>query len=97
MLVESQLGDFLVDYPNADMRAQAFDHQVSSDASKFSSEYQDLVALAARQAFGSLQITLSLDSRGNWNLSDVLTFMKDLNSQNQLVDLHPSHRFLYNC
>ena len=64
------------DYDNALARANAFDAQVKSDASEISSDYADWVALAVRQAFGAIEFTLSKDSAGNYNTSDILVFMK---------------------
>jgi hypothetical protein len=70
----------LADYPNAKVRADAFDAQLLSDAKNISSEYADLVALATRQVFGSIQITVSRDAAGNYNQSDLLTFMEEISS-----------------
>lgn len=67
------------------MRATAFDAQVKSDASSISSDYADWVALAIRQAFGAIEFTLSKDSAGNYNTSDILVFMKGM--YHTLVDL----------
>ena len=66
------------DYENALARATAFDAQVKSDASAISSDYADWVALAVRQAFGAIEFTLSKDSAGNYNTSDILVFMKGM-------------------
>ncbi|KAH9938228.1 DUF1793-domain-containing protein [Fomitopsis serialis] len=74
------LSTFLGDYENALARAAAFDAQISSDASKISSDYADWVALAVRQAFGSIEFTISKDSSGNFNTSDIMTFMKEISS-----------------
>ena len=64
------------DYSNAVARASAFDAQVKSDASKISTDYADWVALSVRQAFGAIEFTISKDSAGKFNTSDVLVFMK---------------------
>ncbi|KAI0736382.1 hypothetical protein C8Q72DRAFT_909206 [Fomitopsis betulina] len=74
------LSSFLGDYENALVRATAFDAQVKSDASSISSDYADWVALAIRQAFGAIEFTLSKDSAGNYNTSDILVFMKEISS-----------------
>ena len=71
-----QLGSFLNDYSSAVARAEAFDAQVKSDASNISTEYADWVALAVRQAFGAIEFTISKDSSGKFNTSDILVFMK---------------------
>ena len=57
-------------------RAQSFDAQVQADADKISSDYAGLVALSIRQTFGATEITLSKNSGGTFNTSDVMTFMK---------------------
>ncbi len=40
--------------------------------------YTDLLALAARQIFGALEITVSKSSDGAWNQTDVMIFSKDM-------------------
>ena len=49
---------------------------MKSDASKISTDYADWVALSVRQAFGAIEFTISKDSAGKFNTSDVLVFMK---------------------
>lgn len=66
----------MTDYSNAVTRASAFDAQIQSDASNVSTNYADWVALSVRQAFGAIEFTISKDSSGNFNTSDVLVFMK---------------------
>ncbi|PIL37079.1 hypothetical protein GSI_00771 [Ganoderma sinense ZZ0214-1] len=78
--VSSAISTFIHDYADALLRAQAFDAKVKADASKISSDYADIVALSVRQAFGSIEITVSKDSSGNFNTSDVMTFMKEISS-----------------
>ena len=56
--------------------AKAFDSKVSSDASKISSDYASIVALSIRQVLGAIEITLSRNSDGSLNTTDVLVFMK---------------------
>jgi hypothetical protein len=72
----SQISSFLGDYSNALIRAQAFDNQVASDANKISADYASIVALSIRQAIGAIEITLSKNSNGSFNTSDVIVFMK---------------------
>ena len=69
---------FLEDYPNAVARANAFDAQVKSDASKISTDYASIVALSIRQAFGAIEITVRKNSDGSFDSSNTLTFMKGL-------------------
>ncbi|KZT74313.1 DUF1793-domain-containing protein [Daedalea quercina L-15889] len=78
--VNDLLSTFLGDYEGALVRATAFDAQVKSDASSISSDYADWVALAVRQAFGAIEFTVSKDSSGNFNTSDIMVFMKEISS-----------------
>ncbi|KAJ3710764.1 hypothetical protein DFJ43DRAFT_1170473, partial [Lentinula guzmanii] len=55
--------------------AYTFDAQVNSDASAISSEYAGLVSLSIRQLVGALEITLSKNSDGSFNNSDVIVFL----------------------
>lgn len=74
--------DFMSDASNARQRSINLDNQIVSDANAISSQYADLVSLAARQAMAGLEITVGSDSNGKVNESDVLIFMKDTgNSQ----------------
>ncbi|KAH9892777.1 DUF1793-domain-containing protein [Cubamyces lactineus] len=67
-------------FSDIEARAIAFDEAVMGNASKISSHYADLVSLATRQTLGSLDITVSTDSTGQPNASDVRIFMKDIGS-----------------
>ncbi|KDQ29342.1 hypothetical protein PLEOSDRAFT_157064 [Pleurotus ostreatus PC15] len=71
---------FLGDFNDALTRANAFDAQVNSDASKISSDYASIVALSIRQAFGATEITISKRADGSFNTDDVLVFMKEISS-----------------
>lgn len=73
-----QVEAFVDDYPNAVLRAQAFDKQVESDASAISSNYAGIVQLSIRQAFGAMELTISRNSDGSWNTSDTLMFLKGM-------------------
>ena len=75
-----QIGACLADYQAAAARAAALDDAVLQQATKISSQYADLVSLAARQAFGGLEFTISNGTDGNWNTSDVKVFMRDVGS-----------------
>ena len=68
------------DYQNALTRAKAFDAKVQADASAISTDYAAIVALSIRQAFGATEITVSKNSNGSFNTSDVLMFMKGAQS-----------------
>ncbi|EJC98554.1 DUF1793-domain-containing protein [Fomitiporia mediterranea MF3/22] len=70
----------LDDFPRASSAAQALDTQIRADGETFSTEYADLLALSARQAMGSMDITIPPSSGGTWDTSDVKIFMKNLGS-----------------
>ena len=55
-----------------------------SDARQISDTYADLVTLAARQAL-AVDITVSKDSQGQWNTSDVMTFMRDVGNSRWVI------------
>ncbi|KAE9397140.1 DUF1793-domain-containing protein [Gymnopus androsaceus JB14] len=71
---------FLQDYDAALERAYTLDAQVNSDASAISTDYAGLVALSIRQLLGGIEITLSKNSDGSFNTSDVLVFLKEISS-----------------
>ncbi|KAK0486184.1 hypothetical protein IW261DRAFT_1663945 [Armillaria novae-zelandiae] len=70
---------FLSDFSDAKQRAIDLDRKVMSNTSQFSDNYADLVALAARQAF-AIDITASQDNEGQWNGSDVMAFVRDMDN-----------------
>ena len=74
-----QIDAFVQDFSAASDRAQSLDEKIISDAAKISSNYVDLVSLAARQVMGSMDITvLESDSGGSVDGSDVKIFVKDI-------------------
>ncbi|KAK0233866.1 hypothetical protein IW262DRAFT_1505074 [Armillaria fumosa] len=74
---------FLFDFSDAKQRAIDLDNRIMSDARQISDNYVDLVTLAARQAL-AVDITVSKDSKGQWNTSDVMTFMKDVGNSRRV-------------
>ena len=80
MDLNPQINDVISDFATAHDRAIALDQQIANDASKISSEYVDLVSLAARQTMASLDITVGSNTAGSPNASDVKIFMKDTGS-----------------
>ena len=56
----------------------ALDEALMNATSEISTHYTNLVSLATRQTFGSLDITILSDAQGNVNASDVKVFMKDV-------------------
>lgn len=70
------------DSSNALQRAIALDDQIISAANTISSDYTDLISLAARQAMAGMEITVGTGTDGQLNSSDIQFFMKDIgNSQ----------------
>ena len=74
-----QIDAFVQDFSAALDRAQSLDENIINDAGKISSNYVDLVSLAARQVMGSMDITvLQSNGGGSLNESDVKIFIKDI-------------------
>ncbi|KEP53543.1 putative glutaminase GtaA [Rhizoctonia solani 123E] len=66
----------VTDYTNALAASTEFDNKVQTDATKYSPDYASVVALSTRQAFASMEITLSGTGSGA-NLQDIKLFTKD--------------------
>lgn len=69
-----------MDYEAASARAINLDKSIIQNATLISSQYADLLSLAARQTFASIEISVSNGSDGKWNMSDVKIFMDDVGS-----------------
>ncbi|KLO07018.1 DUF1793-domain-containing protein [Schizopora paradoxa] len=69
---------FLNDFDNSMNMSTQLDTQVINDATNISQSYADLLSLVARQAMGAIEITLSKNSDGSFNSSDVMAFMRDM-------------------
>ena len=67
---------FAADFPNALQRAIALDSRILADASAVSSNYTDLVSLAARQAMAGVELTVGPSGSD----ADVQMFMQDTGS-----------------
>ncbi|KAI0092706.1 DUF1793-domain-containing protein [Irpex rosettiformis] len=78
--VNAAIASFLNDYSAALTRAKAFDAKVQSDALAISADYAAVAALSVRQAFGATELTVSKQSNGSFNSSDILMFMKEISS-----------------
>ncbi|PCH44011.1 DUF1793-domain-containing protein [Wolfiporia cocos MD-104 SS10] len=76
--------DFASDYTDVLMRAEAFDNSLMNNASLISTQYMDILALAARQIFGALDITVPSDLSDGWSADDVRIFMKDMGSSQRV-------------
>ncbi|KAI0335017.1 DUF1793-domain-containing protein [Cubamyces sp. BRFM 1775] len=72
------IDDLTTSFADIQKSAIAFDEAIIANASRVSSHYVDLLSLATRQTLGSLDITVSTDSTGQPNASDVRIFMKDV-------------------
>ena len=77
---------FVNDFEGALSNAKKFDAQVAADSKKavgggtVGDQYAAMTQLAVRQAFGALEITLSIDGSGAFNSSDVMIFLKEISS-----------------
>ena len=74
----SKIADFLYDFANASSRAQQLDQRILQDAAPISGMLGDLVSFATAQVYGSTQLTISMDSYGHYNESDVMAFMTNM-------------------
>ncbi|THH08873.1 hypothetical protein EW146_g8851 [Bondarzewia mesenterica] len=74
----AQINEFLLDFSDAQQRAETLDARILSAATAISSDYGDLVSIAARQAYGATELTIAKGSDGNYNKSDVMMFMKNV-------------------
>ncbi|KAJ3498050.1 hypothetical protein NLJ89_g10269 [Agrocybe chaxingu] len=78
------ISSFLGDYNNALARAQAFDTKVQNDANKVSADYTGIVELSIRQAFGTIEFTISKNADGSFKADDILVFMKEISSNGNM-------------
>ncbi|CAA7259876.1 unnamed protein product [Cyclocybe aegerita] len=78
------ISSFLGDYNNALAIAQAFDAKVQNDANKISADYTGIVELSIRQAFGTIEFTISKNANGSFNANDILVLMKEISSNGNM-------------
>ncbi|KAJ6539468.1 hypothetical protein B0H19DRAFT_960516 [Mycena capillaripes] len=78
--ISDAITSFLGEYTDALARNSKFDSQVQSDAMAINADYAAIVALSIRQTLGATEITISRNSDGSFNTSDVLLFMKEISS-----------------
>ncbi|KAF8750700.1 hypothetical protein RHS01_08849 [Rhizoctonia solani] len=64
------------DYDNARAASTEFDNRIQNDAARYSPDYASVVALATRQAFASIEITLNGTGPAA-DLQDIKLFTKD--------------------
>ncbi|KIM22747.1 hypothetical protein M408DRAFT_281196 [Serendipita vermifera MAFF 305830] len=69
------LSFFLNDYSAAVTSANNFDNKLNTAAAQISPNYVDLVTMAARQTFSSVELTVPTGSDGKLNASDPLLFI----------------------
>ena len=69
---------FLLDFSNAKARADALDSYLLASAMNISETYADIVAVSAREIMGSTELTVSMGTDNQWNMSDIMMFMKDV-------------------
>lgn len=75
--LNSSLSYFYEDYSESLRISNTFDLGVQDTAVGLAGEkYAALCALAARQVFGGIEISIGLDAQGNYNTSDVMVFAK---------------------
>ncbi|EMD40769.1 hypothetical protein CERSUDRAFT_111353 [Gelatoporia subvermispora B] len=82
--IDDAIAFFMQDYSGASSRAAALDSKINTDASAVSADYAALVALSVRQAYAAFEITISKDSSGQFNTSDVMAFMKEISSSEKI-------------
>ncbi|TFY68763.1 hypothetical protein EVG20_g3433 [Dentipellis fragilis] len=80
--VGTVVNEFLNDFGPAKARADKLDAKILGDAGAMSSDYADIVSLAARQVYGATELTIAKGSDGSWNTSDVMMFMKNIGDVN---------------
>ena len=96
--LESSLSFFHGDYATVSQMSAQFDSQIQSAASgNVSENYAALCAIAARQVYSGLEITVGKDASGAYNTSDVMVFVKEIATSNYVntVDvINPAFPFL---
>ena len=81
--MESSLSFFYNDYATVGQMSAQFDSQVQTAASSsVTANYAALCAIAARQVYSGLEITVGKDSGGNYNSSDIMVFVKEIATSN---------------
>jgi hypothetical protein len=81
--LESSLSFFYSDFAEALALSNAFDAKVQSEATaSVSAHYAALCAIAARQVYSGLEITVGKATDGSYNTSDVMVFVKEIATSN---------------
>lgn len=88
--LEDAVAFFMNDFENALETAKAFDKQVADDSraavggGAVGDKYAAITQLSVRQAFATFEITISRDSKGRYNTSDTLLFLKEISSNGDM-------------
>ncbi|KAH9035864.1 hypothetical protein EDB84DRAFT_1269293 [Lactarius hengduanensis] len=77
---KSLVVDFISDFANASSRAQKLDQKILQGAASFSGPLGDLVSLMTAEIYGNTQLTVATDASGEFNKSDVMAFMRDMDT-----------------
>jgi hypothetical protein len=70
--------DFLNDFSNASSRAQQVDEKILQDSKSVDQYLSGLTTVALAEVYGSMQVTVWTDGKGNFDDSDVMVFMKNI-------------------
>ena len=82
-----QIVDFLNDFSNASSRAKQPDDKIFQDSESVAFDLSRLTFIAIAELYGSMQLTIGTDARGNLNASDVMIFMKNIGGiQKKLIN-----------
>ncbi|ETW77436.1 hypothetical protein HETIRDRAFT_480082 [Heterobasidion irregulare TC 32-1] len=76
--LDDVISAFATDFSNAWGRAEQLDARLISAANAISSDYADLLSIAARQVYGATELTIAKGSDGQFNKSDVMMFMRNI-------------------
>ncbi|KLO16074.1 DUF1793-domain-containing protein [Schizopora paradoxa] len=76
------------DFDNILLNSISIDNAVRADGLAVSQEYADILALSLRQVMASMEITISVGSDGQWNTSDVMSFMKNMGNLGSSVGIN---------
>ncbi len=74
----AKIVDFINDFANASSRAQQLDRKILQDVAPIFGLLGDSVSLATAKVYGSTQLTVATDASGEFNKSDVMAFMENV-------------------
>lgn len=83
--LESSLSFFYQDYANASSMSAEVDSKLQEDATAAvtgNDNYPALCAIATRQVYGGLEITVGKTASGSYNSSDIMVFVKEIATSN---------------